>query len=64
MKLRRCPICHRAYRERPALPRRDGKTEICPDCGQVEAMEDYINACKAERDKEEATGQEEMDTGG
>jgi len=25
----------------PALSRRDNKTDICGDCGQVEAMEDY-----------------------
>lgn len=39
-----CPICHRPYAERPALSRRDGKTDICPDCGMREALEDFARA--------------------
>lgn len=36
-----CPKCKCEYPEnRGALSRRDNKTEICPDCGFLEAMED------------------------
>ena len=34
-----CPKCGRIYRERPALSREDGVSEICPDCGTREALE-------------------------
>lgn len=33
-----CPLCGRAYTEPPALSRRDNATDICPDCGTMEAM--------------------------
>ena len=33
-----CPICGREYNDRPALSRRDNQTEICPECGQREAL--------------------------
>lgn len=32
-----CPICNRKY-ERPALPRGDNDTLICPECGIREAI--------------------------
>ena len=38
-----CPRCKREFNEYPALSRRDNKTEICPACGQKEAMDDYFN---------------------
>ena len=38
MKARICPICGRAYTEPPALSRRDNATDICPDCGMMEAL--------------------------
>ena len=41
--IRNCPICHRDYKDYPALSRRDNKTEICPECGVLEALEDMIN---------------------
>ena len=34
-----CPICGRAYTERPALSRTDNVTLICPDCGTRQALE-------------------------
>ena len=37
MKARICPICGRAYTEPPALSRKDNATDICPDCGMMEA---------------------------
>lgn len=36
-----CPRCHQMYTEYPALSRRDNQTDICPDCGTAEAMEDF-----------------------
>lgn len=37
-RLKTCPICGRKYKERPAISRKDNKTEICPECGMVEAL--------------------------
>jgi predicted RNA-binding Zn-ribbon protein involved in translation (DUF1610 family) len=37
---RTCPRCKREYNRYPALSRRDNRTNICPDCGNAEAMED------------------------
>lgn len=37
--MRKCPICNREYSERPALSRTDSKTEICPTCGMLEAVQ-------------------------
>ena len=34
-----CPICGRQYTQRPALSRKDNKTQICPDCGVDEALD-------------------------
>ena len=39
--MRICPICQRQYDEYPALSRKDNRTEICPDCGMVEAFESF-----------------------
>lgn len=36
---RTCPICGQEYSEAPAISRRDN-SEICPDCGVREALED------------------------
>lgn len=35
-----CPRCHGPLGDRPALSRRDGKTDICSKCGYEEAAED------------------------
>lgn len=37
--MRKCPICNREYKERPAISRADSKTEICPTCGMLEAVQ-------------------------
>lgn len=42
MKERVCPICGETYTDYPALSRRDNKTEICPQCGICEALDDYF----------------------
>ena len=38
-KKRKCPICGKDYEAPPAISRKDNKTEICPDCGTLEALE-------------------------
>lgn len=39
-KNKKCPKCRGQLGERPALSRRDNKTDICADCGYKEAMKD------------------------
>ena len=34
-----CPECGEPYNTVPALSRKDGKTEICPDCGTKQALD-------------------------
>lgn len=41
-RLRICPKCGKEYNDYPAISRRDNKTEICPECGQIEALEDFF----------------------
>ena len=45
-----CPFCGKEYKERSALSRRDGRTQICPDCGTREAL-DSLGVCTDEQDK-------------
>ena len=40
MKSNICPKCGRTYQGYPALSRKDNRTEICPDCGIREALDD------------------------
>ena len=40
-KQNKCPRCNGAMEEYPALSRRDNETDICSDCGMLEALEDY-----------------------
>ena len=37
--MRKCPKCGREYSEHPAISRLDNETEICPDCGTMEALQ-------------------------
>lgn len=49
--MRRCPKCGEPLGDKPALSRRDNKTDICSECGFKEAMEDaqkIINLCRKE----------------
>lgn len=39
-----CPICGKEYTGYPAISRRDNKTEICPHCGTMEALDTFLNA--------------------
>ena len=38
-----CPKCHNYIVGHPALSRVDNRTEICSDCGLLEALEAFIN---------------------
>ena len=51
-KTRICPICGREYTDYPALSRRDNATEICPDCGVDEALEDFFNNSNINKEEE------------
>lgn len=37
-----CPICHKKYSDPPAISRKDNKTEICPNCGIIEALIQFL----------------------
>lgn len=50
-RIKECPVCGRYYTDRPAISRREGIGEICPDCGTMEALEDY----ESMKHKEERT---------
>lgn len=39
---KRCPLCKHYYSEHPAISRFDNKTEICPECGEIEAMTMFL----------------------
>lgn len=34
-----CPLCGKTYQGVPALSRKDGETQICPDCGTRQALQ-------------------------
>ena len=48
-----CPVCGKEYKGYPALSRRDNKTEICPNCGVQEALEDFYKLFDSEEKKGE-----------
>ena len=45
-----CPVCGSEYSEYPAISRRDNKTEICPECGRDEALEDFLKWIRESED--------------
>ena len=50
-----CPLCGKRYTAPPALSRRDNATNICPECGTMEAlaaMEERWCACSGHRSKD------------
>lgn len=51
MEERICPRCGKKYTDYPAISRKDNKTEICPQCGVEEAMEDYFASIKKEEEE-------------
>lgn len=40
-KVKTCPICKKTYTGYGATSRKDNKTEICSNCGTIEALEVY-----------------------
>lgn len=40
--MRLCPRCEIPYMQHPAISRKDNETEICPNCGMAEAIEDMF----------------------
>lgn len=41
-----CPKCKCHYIGYPAISRTDNKTEICQNCGTLEALQSFINSKK------------------
>lgn len=52
--MRICPRCKGILGERPALSRRDGKTDICSQCGLLEALEDVEKSMKTRKENKNA----------
>ena len=48
--VRHCPMCHKEYYDYPALSRKDNKTEICPECGMREALEEFQEESRCRRE--------------
>lgn len=46
-----CPKCKGILGDRPALSRRDEKTEICEECGMKEAAEDIEKMLKTRKEQ-------------
>ena len=42
-KRHKCPKCGKNYVGYPALAREDDKTEICPECGEKEALAIFLD---------------------
>ena len=56
-----CPRCNKTIIGYPAISRTDNKTEICSNCGIIEALEVFINAkCKGD---EENSNEDNKGTG-
>ena len=51
--IRICPICGKEYTDYPSISRKDNTTEICPRCGTMEALDDYINAHMQNKEKDD-----------
>ena len=46
-----CPFCHEPIYGYPAISRADNKTEICSNCGLMEALSDMFEHIAKERSK-------------
>ena len=55
-KIKICPVCKKEYTGYPAISRKDNKTEICPNCGVKEALEEIKDYLLVQRDDD---GEEE-----
>lgn len=49
-QIRSCPKCGREYIVAPAISRKDNKTEICPNCGLIESLENFQSHLEKEKD--------------
>lgn len=47
----KCPICKKEIVGYPALSRVDNKTEICSNCGQIEALQAFFLECNNKEEK-------------
>lgn len=50
--MKKCPKCGGPLGKRPALSRRDNKTDICAECGYKEAIEDAEKTFAIKRRKQ------------
>ena len=48
----RCPKCNKPIYGYPALSRKDNKTEICSECGNKEALNEWLEYKMRENDYE------------
>lgn len=47
-----CPICGKELGQYPVISRKDNKTEICSNCGTLEALEAFHKASKEKEDEQ------------
>lgn len=58
---KKCPKCGKPIYGRPALSR-DGKTDICSECGILEAIASYLGYISGEKFAKENDYEEENDS--
>lgn len=56
-----CPNCGSDIVGYPALSRKDNKTEICSECGQLEALEDFHNFMNKKKSSKKVTAEDEFE---
>lgn len=49
IEIKKCPKCNKIINGYSAISRRDNETEICSECGQLEALEDFFKNQKEEK---------------
>lgn len=47
-----CPICNKEIGQYPAISRKDNKTEICSNCGTLEALAAFKESLKDDNKNE------------
>lgn len=50
---KKCPICKKEIGKYPAISRKDNKTEICSNCGMLEALEEFHKANKDDENEKD-----------
>ena len=61
MDKRICPKCGCPIYGHPAISRTDNKTEICSECGTLEAIETYLSYMSGERFVTKRSYEEDME---